>query len=69
MYMESSLFGGWYNTDEQQVGVEGMSQLEILLGVERCKISTRAVTKGVLDVKCNYTTGALKGLVGGGCFL
>ena len=43
MSRESSLFGGRYNTDEQEVGVEGKSQPEGTPVVVRCKISTSAV--------------------------
>ena len=37
------------HTDEQEVGAEGKSQSEVLLGVEMCKISTRAERDCVLD--------------------
>ena len=33
------------HTNEEEVGVERKSQLEVLLGVGRCKVSARAVGK------------------------
>jgi len=43
MEMESSLLGGWYNTDKYEVEAEGKSQPEVFLGFGRCKSSTRRV--------------------------
>ena len=47
-----------HHTDEQEVGAEGKLQPEVLLGVGRCKVSTRAVGNRDIDAKCNSATGA-----------
>ena len=44
------------HTDKEEVGAEGKSKPEVLLGCRRCKSCARTVRDGVIDVQCTSAT-------------